>query len=109
MKYPLGPYANDEIAVARHLPQDGRCFAVAFTSIVVVPLDGKPGEVLTRHDAMRAMGRIKTEAEQRMTDVILGSRVGEFALSAINLPDETETVILASLDLPDFKTGEQIQ
>lgn len=109
MKYPLGPYSNDEIAVARHLPQDGRCLAVALTAVVVVPLPGKPSEPLSRKDVIAALEKLKKDAEGKLTDRAFEIARGTFEVGAVNLPTGEETVVDVKLELPQFQTGEEIQ
>ena len=109
MKYPLGPYANDEIAVARHLPQDGRCLAVAFTAVVVVPLPGKPSETLSRKDVIAALEKLKRESERKLTDRAFEVARGTFEVGAVNLPTGEENVVDDKLELAQFETGEEIQ
>jgi len=109
MKYPLGPYPNTEIAVASHLPPDGRCLAVAFTVVVVVPLAGKTTDPLSKKDALAALVRLKKEAERKLTDRTFEIAQGQFALGVVNLPTGEETVVDIKLELPEYRTGEEIQ
>jgi hypothetical protein len=109
VKYQIGPYRNDEIAVSGHLPQDGRCFAIALTAICVVPLPGKPGTTLSREDTLEALEILKKRSETVLTDRILQVNRGSFEVSAIVDKKGEETVVAVYLALPEFRTGDKIQ